>query len=302
MRLFVLLLFIPFLAVAQKKQITLEDIYKKGTFRSDPVAGFAAANTDSIVNSYHVKDDKGRMLDTRDHLLSPDHKKVMYFSGREYIYRRSTKANTYLFDVATGRTIRIDTGKLMHATFSPDGSRIAYVKSNNLYLYDISSNTTKPITTDGKWNYIINGNCDWVYEEEFEFTRAYDWSPKGNYIAYYRFDETNVKEYSITFYDDSYNREYRYKYPKAGEENSKVEIHIYNVNSGNDVKAVYEQGDIYIPRIKWTQEDNKLVVFWLNRGRITSNSCLQRLRPGLLQFFTKKRINILWRSLMTGDF
>jgi dipeptidyl-peptidase-4 len=183
MRLFVLLLFFPFLAVAQKKQITLEDIYKKGTFRSDPVARFAAANTDSILNSYHVKDDKGRMLDTRDHLLSPDHTKVMYFSGREYIYRRSTKANTYLFDVATGHTIRIDTGKLMHATFSPDGSRIAYVKSNNLYLYDISSNTTKAITTDGKWNYIINGNCDWVYEEEFGFTRAYDWSQKGNYIA-----------------------------------------------------------------------------------------------------------------------
>src|SRR5690242_1451455 len=228
MRLLALLFFIPFLAIAQKKQITLEDIYKKGTFQADPPANFVTDNSDSIVNSFKIKDDKGRMLDGRDHLLSPDQKKVLIFIGKENIYRRSTKANVFLFDSGTGRTVRIDTGKLMHATFSPDGSKIAYVKSNNLYIYDISSNAIKPVTTDGKWNSIINGNCDWVYEEEFEFTRAYEWSPRGNYIAYYRFDETNVKEYSITFYDDSYNREYRYKYPKAGEENSKVEIHIYN--------------------------------------------------------------------------
>ena len=153
-------------------------------------------------------------MESRDHLLGPDQKKVLIFTGRELIYRRSSKANVYLFDANTGHTIRIDTGKLMHTTFSPDGSKIAYVKSNNLYIYDISTNTIKPITTDGKWNAIINGNCDWVYEEEFQFTRAYDWSPKGNYIAYYRFDETNVKEYSITFYDDSYNREYRYKFQR----------------------------------------------------------------------------------------
>ena len=306
MRLLVLLFFIPFLSVAQKKQITLEDIYKKGTFRSDPVAGFATANTDSIVNSYNVKDDKGRLLDTRDHLLSPDQKKVIYFTAREYIYRRSTKANVYLFDVATGRTIRIDTGKLMHATFSPDGARIAYVQRNNLYLYDISSNTSKAITTDGKWNYIINGNCDWVYEEEFGFTRAYDWSPKGNFLAYYRFDETNVKEYSITFYDDGYNREYRYKYPKAGEENSKVEIHIYNVNSGNDVKAAYEQGDIYIPRIKWTQEDNQLVVFWLNRRQDNLKLLLTKAETGastvLYEEKNKYFVEITddWRFLKDG--
>ncbi|MBS1655367.1 MAG: DPP IV N-terminal domain-containing protein, partial [Bacteroidetes bacterium] len=145
------------------------------------------------------------------------------------------------------------------------GSKVAYVKDNNLYIYDISSNSTKAVTTDGKWNYIINGNCDWVYEEEFSFTRAFDWSPKGDYLAYYRFDESKVKEYDITMYDNKYNKQYTYKYPKAGEDNSKVEIHIYNVTNGNDVKADYEQGDIYIPRIKWTQDDNDLVVYWMNR-------------------------------------
>lgn len=306
MRLLALLLFIPFLAFAQKKQITLEDIYKKGIFRADPAASFVTDNSDSIVNGFKINDDKGRMLDSHDHILGPDKKKVLVFTGREAIYRRSTKANVYLFDSNTGRTVRIDSGKLMHTTFSPDGSKLAYVKNNNLYLYDISSNTSKPITTDGKWNSIINGNCDWVYEEEFEFTRAYDWSPKGNYIAYYRFDETNVKEYSITFYDDSYNREYRYKYPKAGEENSKVEIHIYNVNAANDVKAEYEQGDIYIPRIKWTMDDDQLVVFWLNRRQDDLKLLLTKAETGSSSLLYEEKnkyfveIDDNWRFMKDG--
>ena len=104
-----------------------------------------------------------------------------------------------------------------------------------------------------------------MYEEEFEFTQAYQWSPKGNYIAYYRFDESNVKEYQFTVFDSGYNKQYSYKYPKAGEANSIVEIHIYNVTTGKEVKVQYEQGDIYIPRIKWTQDDNSLVVFWMKR-------------------------------------
>ncbi|MCV5968632.1 DPP IV N-terminal domain-containing protein, partial [Lactococcus petauri] len=87
-----------------------------------------------------------------------------------------------------------DTGKLMHPSLSPDGKRVAYVKDNNLYIKDITTNTITAVTTDGKWNQVINGNCDWVYEEEFSFTQAYQWSPKGNYLAYYRFDESKVKE------------------------------------------------------------------------------------------------------------
>jgi dipeptidyl-peptidase-4 len=132
-------------------------------------------------------------------------------------------------------------------------------------VYDLASGKTTAITTDGKWNQVINGNCDWVYEEEFEFTKAYEWSPKGNYIAYYKFDESKVKEYAFTVFDNAYNKQYSYKYPKAGDDNSKVEIHVYNLATGQDVKAQYEQGDIYIPRIKWTQQDDKLVVYWMNR-------------------------------------
>ena len=259
------LFLLPLAATAQKKQISLEDIYKNRTFYGDYFPGFAGENIESIVNPADVKDDAGKKLSINDHLLNSDKTKMLVFTNRESIYRRSSKAYTYLYDIASKKAIRLDTAKIMHATFSPDGSKIAYVKDNNLYLYDIASGAAKAITTDGKWNHIINGNCDWVYEEEFEFTRAYEWSPKGNYIAYYRFDESDVKEYEFTQFDNSYNKQYTYKYPKAGEANSKVEIHIYNVANQQNVKAQFEQGDIYIPRIKWTQDDSKLVVYWMNR-------------------------------------
>ena len=264
-KLFIAFLFVPFVSLAQKKQITLEDIYKNKTFQADVVPGFSEQLLDSIVTTADIKDEKGNQLSTKDYRLSDDKKKIIIFTDREQIYRRSSKANAYLFDVASKKTTRLNEAKIMHASFSPDGSKISFVKDNNLYLYDVSTGQTKAITTDGKWNHIINGNCDWVYEEEFGFTQAYQWSPKGNYIAYYRFDESNVKEYEFTVFDSSYNKQYSYKYPKPGEANSVVEIHIYNVATGKDIKAQYEQGDIYIPRIKWTQDDNSLVVYWLNR-------------------------------------
>ena len=264
-KLFILLFFLPLLAIAQKKQISLEDIYKNGTFKPVYVPGFAGENIDSIVNAADVKDENNKQVPLTDYVLSDDKKRVLVFTNKEQIYRRSSKSIVYLHDIIAKKTIKLDNEKIMHATFSPDGSKIAFVKNNNLYLYDIPTHSSRAITTDGKWNFIINGNCDWVYEEEFEFTRAYQWSPKGTYIAYYRFDETNVKEYEFTQFDNSYNKQYSYKYPKAGEENSKVEIHIYDIAHNKDAKAQYEQGDIYIPRIKWTQDDNSLCVFWMNR-------------------------------------
>ena len=279
-KLFVVLLLFPILAIAQKKQITLEDIYKKGTFRGEVVPGFAGESIDSFVTASDVKDENGKTLPLGDYSLSTNKKRVLFFTGRESIYRRSSKSFVYLHDIIAKKTKKLDSEKIMHATFSPDGSRIAYVKNNNLYLYDIATSSARAITTDGKWNHIINGNCDWVYEEEFEFTRAYEWSPHGNYIAYYRFDESNVKEYQFTQYDNSYNKQYTYKYPKAGEENSKVEIHIYDIAGNKDVKAQYEQGDIYIPRIKWTRDDNSLVVYWMNRHQDNLKLLLTKAQTG----------------------
>lgn len=264
-RLLLLLLLFPILAPAQNKAITLEDIYKKGTFRGELVPGFAAEDNRSLFDPKDVKDEAGKTLNTSDYEVSADKKRILFFTGREAIYRRSSKSTVYLYDPATKKNLPLAKGKILHPTFSPDGKKIAYVFENNLYLYDIASGKTTAVTTDGKWNRIINGNADWVYEEEFEFSRAYQWSPDGSYLAYYKFDESRVKEYNVTFYNDAYNTDYRYKYPKAGDSNSTVSIHLYNVASGKTVPAKFEQGDVYIPRIKWAGTGNKLVVFWLNR-------------------------------------
>jgi dipeptidyl-peptidase-4 len=264
-RLAFLLLFLPLAALAQNKQITLDDIFKKGTFRLEQVRGFDPPAEDSLFDPAQVMDANGKKIDTRDYQLSSDKKMILFLTDREAIYRRSSKSQAYLYDVSSRKTISLGKDKVLHPTFSPDGTKLAYVLNNNLFVYDIASAKTTAITTDGKWNSIINGNCDWVYEEEFSFSRAFEWSPKGNYIAYYKFDESMVPEYEFTIFDKSYNQQYSYKYPKAGEANSKVDIHIYSLANGQDVKAKYLQGDIYIPRIKWTQQDNQLVIFWMNR-------------------------------------
>ena len=281
-KLFFLLLFLPLLTTAQKKQITLEDIYKKGTFSSEFAGGFNP-EPENLFDPKDVRDDNGKQLGVSDYQISADKKRILFFNGREPIYRRSSKATVYLYDVATKKSVRLHEGKVLHPTFSPDGTKLAYVFDNNLYIYDISSGKNTAVTTDGKWNFIINGNADWVYEEEFSFSRAFDWSANGTYIAYYKFDESRVKEFNMTLYDDYYNKDYRYKYPKAGEENSKVEIHIYEVATGKDVKAQYEQGDIYIPRIKWTKQDNNLVVFWMNRLQNNLKLLLTDARTGTAQ-------------------
>ncbi|MBL7741114.1 MAG: DPP IV N-terminal domain-containing protein [Chitinophagaceae bacterium] len=304
-KLFLLAILLPLFSISQKKQITLEDLYKTGTFRGETVAGFAGETMDSLLQAANIKEYNNK-LPLEDYTASHDRKKVLIFTKRERIYRHSSKAYSYVYDLSTGKLQKIDTAKLLHAGFSPDGSKVAYVKDNNLYLYDIAANSIKAITTDGKWNYIINGNCDWVYEEEFSFTQAYQWSPKGNYIAYYRFDETNVKEYNMTLYDNAYNEDYRYKYPKAGEENSKVDIYIYHVNTGQKSKAQYEQGDIYIPRIKWTTDDNSLIVFWMNRHQDELKLLLTNASDGSSSVLYQEKnkyyidINDDWQFLKDG--
>src|SRR5687768_4841907 len=308
-KLLVVLFILPLLAVAQKKKITLEDIYKTRTFQSESIrADFGMVSKDPEINTKELKDETGKSLgEAVDIIFSSVYPNtVIIRKDVEPIYRRSSKANVYLYDALTKKVKRLDNEKLMHPTLSPDGSKIAYVKTNNLYIYDLATGHTRPVTTDGKWNYIINGNCDWVYEEEFEFSRAYQWSPKGNYIAYYRFDETDVKEYNMTIYTDTYPKDYRYKYPKAGEANSKVEIHIYDIANNKDVKADFQQGDIYIPKIKWTQDDQSLVVYWMNRYQDNLKLLLTNAQTGTSKLLYEEKnkyfieINDDWWFLKDG--
>jgi dipeptidyl-peptidase-4 len=306
---FFLVLLLPLFTAAQKKQITLEDIYKKGIFRGEQVrADFGQTKKDPEIKTDSLKDETGKLFGQADDIIfSEDYPNIVLLKkGNEQIYRRSSKAFVYLYEANTKKLTKLAKEKVLHPSLSPDGKRIAYVMENNLYVFDIATKKSKAITKDGKWNYVINGNCDWVYEEEFEFTQAYDWSPKGNYIAFYRFDETKVKEYEFTQFDNTYNKQYSYKYPKAGDANSQVDIYIYNIATGKKVKAQYEQGDIYIPRIKWTQDDNSLVVFWMNRHQDDLKLLLTNAKTGASNLLYEEKnkyfveINDDWWFLKDG--
>jgi len=272
---------------AQNKDISLEDIWRDHTFDSKSPMGFNALPdglnyTDLKVDSpnhiiqIHTLSNgtdgvvlyKGN-LPVSSYLVNSKQNKLLLLCEPENIYRRSILYKVYVYDVATANAELLDNGKVLHPCFSPDGTKVAYVKNNNLYFKDIVSGTNVKVTSDGERNKIINGNCDWVYEEEFEFTQAFQWSPDSKHLAYYRFDESNVQEYTMTRYDQLYPTPYKYKYPKAGESNSIVDIGIFDLATQKSVKAeLYNDDgsfDYYIPRIKWSNDPSQLCIYKLNR-------------------------------------
>ena len=198
--------------------------------------------------------------------MSSDETKFLVPTETKSIYRHSSVSKFYIWDAQTKKLTNLSTEKQRLADFSPDGSKVAFVRNNNIFVKNLENGEEKQLTTDGKFNAIINGTCDWVYEEEFGFTKAFFWSPDGKSIAYYRFDESRVKEYTLTTYGELYPELYTYKYPKAGEDNSIVEIFVYNLEAGQSVKMdIGPETDQYIPRIKWTQDPDVLAIQRLNR-------------------------------------
>ncbi|MBN2729256.1 MAG: DPP IV N-terminal domain-containing protein, partial [Bacteroidales bacterium] len=206
-------------------------------------------------------------IDIQEYAFSPDMKFAVLGSNIESIYRHSVKGDYYVVKMETKEVIKLPgDGNVRLPDISPDGKKVAYVRDNNLYVYDMEGQKETAITTDGEFNKIIYGTTDWVYEEEFGFTKGFFWSPDGGYIAYYRMDESGVKEFTLTYYGDLYPEEYRYKYPKAGEDNSLVDIYVYNMAAGKSVKMdIGKETDQYIPRIKWTERPYTLAIQRMNR-------------------------------------
>lgn len=222
--------------------------------------------------------DAGKKELTRiiDYEFSDDESLVLLQTSYEPIYRRSFKADYYIYNIKdkTFRPLSAN-GKQQLATFSPDGSKVAFVRENNLFIVSLADGKETQVTTDGKQNEIINGAPDWVYEEEFEFNKAFSWSADSRRLAYMKFDERGVKMFNMTMFQGAkpamdenalYPSNEQFKYPKAGEDNSVVSVLIYDVLSGNTLRVnTGAEKDQYIPRIMFSKDPEMLAVLRLNR-------------------------------------
>jgi len=296
-----LFLFLTVGMISAKDQLTLEDItnhsfHAKSIYGVRPTTdgiGYTQISADrQQIIQYDFKSGKQIkvLFDTKvardcpfetfsDYQFSPNGREILIETAKKMIYRRSYKAKHYIYEIRNNKCVPLsDKGEEEMPTFSPDGNMIGFVRDNNIYLtkllYDYS---VSQITKDGKFNEVINGKPDWVYEEEFEFNRAFCFSPDSRMLAYIRFDESAVKSYSMQLFGGShpemkqftsYPGFYTYKYPKAGEENSQVSVHSFDIKSHVDKTMdipLEERG--YIPRIEWTSDSTKLAVITMNRNQ-----------------------------------
>ncbi|MCO6148123.1 S9 family peptidase [Flavobacterium sp. NRK1] len=289
------LLFLFILAVmpvAAQQKITLEQIWG-GAFRPevmDDLQAMKKSNHYTVLNAdwsagtatldlydFATLNKISTLVDSKSfrelengidsYTFSPDEKKILLATNSIQIFRHSFIADFYIYDIAAKSLTKLADGKVQEPTFSADNSKVAYSFQNNLYVFDVASKNAVQITKDGIRNSIINGITDWVYEEEFAFVRAYDWNNTGDKIAFIRFDETEVPEFSMDLYNTGlYPSQYVFKYPKAGEKNALVSLHIYDVKTGTTKQInLGNYNDFYIPRIKWTNEAQTLSVQVINR-------------------------------------
>ena len=289
-KILVLFIFSSWSVVAQQA-ITLEEIWS-GAFRTkgmDELNTMKNTNQYTVLNfnrnsrttqidlyDYATLNKVTTLIDTKNHpeLKSIDsytfdkqEKKILIATQSKPIFRHSFTANYFVYDIVAKKLQKFTDKAIQEPTFSPDGNSVAYAFENNLYLTNLISGVTTQITKDGKKNAIINGITDWVYEEEFSFVKAFDWNADGTKIAFIRFDETNVPEFSMDIYNEGlYPTQNVFKYPKAGEKNAEVSLHIFDIKT-NNVSTINlgNYTDFYIPRIKWTNDAAVLSAQVINR-------------------------------------
>ncbi|QGY46916.1 alpha/beta fold hydrolase [Maribellus comscasis] len=283
----------------QTSKITFEDIFTKGTFRARSVSGLNSMNdgdhyttlegrgTKIVKFSYKTGEQVDVVFDITQvpdapvssfmsYEFSDDETKILLTTDIKRIYRHSYTAEYYVWNSITEELARLsEKGAQQLATFSPDGDRVAFVRENNLFIKNLRFGSESQVTYNGKKNEIINGAPDWVYEEEFGFNKAFWWSPDSKFLAFIRFDETEVPEFTMPLYagespameeNKLYPGEETFKYPKAGEKNSVVTAQVYEIRSKTTIPVdLGEETDIYIPRLNWSPDANDLVVMRLNR-------------------------------------
>jgi len=279
--------------IAAQNELTVERIWRSGEFYGKSVDGFTSLadgeHFTKIVNEadglllkkYSFKDFKGAgttlvnfsgityngaPLEIDDASMNREGTLLLLNTKTNAIYRHSYATVYYVYDIAAKKATLLHSTEEPQtlATFSPDGKKIGFVAGNNLFVKELASGTVTKLTQDGKLNAIINGTTDWVYEEEFAITQGFSWSPDSKFIAYMRFDEHAVKEFNMAMYGELYPEDYKFRYPKAGEDNSKVTLHIVAA-TGGQAAAVNLGAYEYIPRFQWSPVANELIVLTMNR-------------------------------------
>jgi dipeptidyl-peptidase-4 len=295
------------------QELSVEKIWKNYEFRAKGIDGFRSMKDgeyytqvlDNSLYKFKISDpaDQGALLVGKDKLLiqgkelafddyffNEDETKILFTAETEPIYRRSFTAVYYLFDLKTNVLTALDTEHQPQtlAEYSPDGKMVSYIYKNDLFVKNLLSGKVTKLTKGGKKNKVIYGTTDWVYEEEFAITKGYEWSSDSKMIAYLRFDEQEVKEFNLAFYNDLYPTQYKYKYPKAGEDNSKVTAHVVQVKKAKTVDLNLGEYE-YIPRLSWSKAANHLVLQTLNRHQ-------NQLKYHLVDFTNKSKHTVFFEE------
>ena len=275
--------------------LSLEDIFVKGTLRSEGIYGFQplpstdfyTISTKTTIDKHNfatgefvttllsndilnqISKESVTIADIHSYSFSKNEDKMLLATEVESIYRRTSKGFYYIFDIKQNTLTPISDkkkGKISFASLCDKGDKVAFVRDLNLFYLNLNTGKEVQITFDGKENQILNGLPDWVHEEELGMDKNFFWSPNGKYLAYMRFNESRVKEYSMTVWGELYPEEYKYKYPKAGEDNSLVEIFVYNTETNKKEKVdIRADEEVYYPRIYWLSNSTDLMVLQLNR-------------------------------------
>lgn len=298
-KLFVLFYALMCLVSLQAQKVTLQDV-ANGTYRAQSIQGlkpmldgehytqiskdhkrivkYSFKTGKEVATIFDVATARNHKLKSfDDYIMSPDESLILIQTETKPIYRRSFTAVYYIYNVRN-RTLEplSNNGPQQVPLFSPDSHQIAFVRNNNIYLIKLLfGNSESQVTKDGEYNKVLNGIPDWVYEEEFSYNRAFDFSADSKMIAYVRFDESQVPMYSFPWYKGmapektkytTYPGSYDYKYPKAGVVNSKVSVHSFDIKSRVTRKMELPvDSDGYVPRIKFTDDPEKLAIMTLNR-------------------------------------
>lgn len=236
-----------------------------------------------------------------DYILSPDESRILIQTKTKSIYRHSKTAEYYIYNVANGTLEPLSkNGPQQEPLFSPDGNQVAFVRDNNLFLVKLLyNNSESQITEDGKFNSVLNGIPDWVNEEEFSYSRAFDFSADGTMLAWVRFDESRVPMYELQMFKGLapemkqyalHPGDYSYKYPVAGEQNSTVRVLTYDIKShATRQMDLPLDSDGYIPRIKFTNNPDQLCILTLNRHQSRMNIYMGNARSGVCRLIHQEQ-------------